>query len=326
MRRLLPWTAVLLGLVLPALVRGAEADGGNGKILADLRLPPDQYSYTPEVIYGHKFGMALTYDVFTPKKDANGVGVIFVVSGGWVSDRQGAAPFYGPAVAVMLKRGYTVFTVCHGCQPKFNIDEAAGDLNRSVRFIRSRAADYAISPDRIGISGGSAGGHLSLMQGVAGDLGDPKASDPINRVSSRVQAVGCFFPPTDFLNYGGPGKYAFARDGVLAPFRTAADFQSFDSKTLRFERITDEAKVLALGRKISPIDHITADTPPTLIIHGDADKLVPIEQSQTFLAKLSELGVPTKLIVKKGAGHGWPGLEKDMPPIADWFDKYLAKK
>ena len=80
-----------------------------------------------------------------------------------------------------------------------------------------------------------------------------------------------------------------------------------------------------LARKVSPITHVSADDPPTLIIPGDADKLLPIEQAETFVAKLKEAGVPAELVVKHGAGHGWFSLEKDMNTLADWFDKYLKK-
>jgi dipeptidyl aminopeptidase/acylaminoacyl peptidase len=89
--------------------------------------------------------------------------------------------------------------------------------------------------------------------------------------------------------------------------------------------VTDEAKILEIGRQISPINHVTADDPPTLIIHGDNDKLVPIQQSEEFVAKMKAAGVPAELVVKKGAGHGWAELSKDMPTIVDWFDKYLKK-
>src|SRR5579885_424812 len=159
--------------------------------------PPD-FS-RKEVIYGRKYGTALTMDVFTPKKDANGAAVIVAVSGGWFSSHEAVNP--GMAQP-FLKRGYTVFAVVHGSQPKFSIPEILEDMNRAVRFIRFHAKDYGIDPDRIGITGGSAGGHLSLMQGNAGKDGDAKAKDPISRASSRVQAVACFFPPTDFLNWG----------------------------------------------------------------------------------------------------------------------------
>ena len=98
-----------------------------------------------------------------------------------------------------------MFAVCHGSQPKYTIPEAIADMQLSVRYIRSHASEFGIDPDRIGVSGGSAGGHLSLMLGTASDAGDPQAKDPVLRASSRVAAVACFFPPTDFLNYGTSG-------------------------------------------------------------------------------------------------------------------------
>jgi acetyl esterase/lipase len=274
-----------------------------------------------EVIYGRKDGSALTMDVFTPKKGANGAAVISVISGGWFSSHAAINP---GVISVFLKRGYTVFAVVHGSQPRYTIPEILPDIQRAVRFIRHHAKDHQIDPDRIGITGGSAGGHLSLMQGTAGDLGNKDAKDPVDKASSRVQAVACFFPPTDFLNYGEKGKDAIGR-GVLANFRAPFDFRQFDPKTRAFERITDEDKILEIGRAISPINHVSSDDPPTLIIHGDADKLVPIQQAETMVAKLKEAGVTAELVVRKGAGHGWKDIVNDVGLFADWFDKHLQK-
>jgi acetyl esterase/lipase len=198
-------------------------------------------------------------------------------------------------------------------------------MNRAVRFIRYHANDYHIDPDRIGITGASAGGHLSLMQGTAGDTGDSTAKDAVDRTSSRVQAVGCFFPPTDFLNYGKPGENAIGR-GILAGFKPAFDFHEQDPKTRVFRPITDETRITEIGRQISPVYHASADDPPTLIIHGDADKLVPIQQAELILEKLKSAGVETKLVVKPGAQHGWPDFVKDFSIVADWFDAHLKTK
>jgi dipeptidyl aminopeptidase/acylaminoacyl peptidase len=195
-----------------------------------------------------------------------------------------------------------------------------------VRFIRYHARDYHIDPRRIGVTGGSAGGHLSLMLGVAGDRGNARSDDAVERTSSLVQAVACLFPPTDFLNYGGKGKLAFTEDGVLADFRTAIDVRDMDKKTKRLEHLADKDKIEALCRRVSPLTHVTSDDAPTLIIHGDADKLVPIEQAEVLVARLKKVGVPAELVVKKDAGHGWGGMDKDMSTIVDWFDKYLQKK
>lgn len=290
---------------LPAVLAGADEPA---------------FKRTEDVIYGRKFGLAMTLDVFAPEK-ANGVGVIFVVSGGWFSAHEVINAGF---MSELLKRGYTVFAVVHGSQPKFTIPEILEDMHRSVRFIRHHAADYAIDPDRLGITGGSAGGHLSLMQSAAGVPGDPQAPDPINRESSRVQSVACLFPPTDFLNYGKPGEIALG-GGVLKGFRAPFDFQEIDPETKHYVEITEVARILEIGKQISPITHVSADDPPTLIIHGDADELVPIQQAEVFLERLKSVGVKTKLVAKPGAGHGWPDMTGDLATIADWFDENLAK-
>jgi acetyl esterase/lipase len=280
---------------------------------------PD-FTRQEDVVYGRKHGMALTMDVFTPKANSNGAAVIWVVSGGWFSAHEAISP--GP-IEELLKRGYTVFAVVHGSQPRFTIPEVVADMNRSVRYIRTHAADYHIDPNRIGITGASAGGHLSLMQGTAGDTGKPDAKDPVDRASSRVQAVACFFPPTDFLNYGKPGENAVGR-GVLKGFKPPFDFHEQDPNTKVFRPITDEDRILEIGKQISPVNHATDDDPPTLIIHGDADALVPIQQAELIVDKLKKAGVESQLVVKKGASHGWPDILKDMTIIADWFDKHLG--
>src|SRR5579885_1912416 len=142
------------------------------------------YTRTQDVIYGRKDGLALTMDVFAPKEKPNGLGIIFIVSGGWRSN----TAFIRPEMYVpFLRHGYTVFAVVHGTQPKFTVPEIIEDVHRAVRFIRYHAKDYRIDPDHIGITGGSAGGHLSLIIGTSGTTGKPKASDPVDRVSSRVQ-------------------------------------------------------------------------------------------------------------------------------------------
>jgi acetyl esterase/lipase len=278
-----------------------------------------EYTRREDVIYGRKFGTALTMDVFTPNKNANGAALVLCMSGGWVSSHDQIQPVF---VNEFIKRGYTVFAVVHGSQPKFTVPECIADINRSVRYIRTHAEDFKIDPNRIGISGASAGGHLSLMLGCAGDAGDPKAKDPVDRASSRVQAVACFFPPTDFLNYGKPGFKALGvEDGHK--FKAPFDFHEQDPETKLFKPV-DQATRERIVKEVSPIYHVSKDDAPTLLIHGDADELVPLQQSEIMIEKLKEAGVPAELVVKKGVGHGWPSiLFDDSRTIANWFDKYL---
>ena len=279
----------------------------------------DDASYTrqEDVIYGRKHGTALTMDVFTPKQHANGAAVVVCLSGGFGSSHR-SIPL--GLIRPGVDRGYTVFAVVYGSQPKFTIPEALEDMHRAVRFIRYHADRYGIDPGRIGITGASSGGHLSLMQGTAGTIGNADADDPIERVSSRVQAVACFFPLTDFLNWGRPGRH----HEKLKSHRSPLDFYAYDAEAEQFERITDEERVLEIAKQISPITHVTADDPPTLIIHGDADQ-IPIQQSEVIVEAFKKVGVIAKLIVKPGAGHGWRGEEKEVVTFADWFDKYLVK-
>lgn len=320
MRRV--WAGMVLGCLL--LLGGPACN-------AQANEAPPLYRRTEDVIYGRKFGMALTMDVFTPTKNANGAGVVFVVSGGWYSAHEAINV---ASVSELVKRGYTVFAVIHGSQPKYTIPEILSDMHRALRFIRFHAGKYGIDPQRIGITGGSAGGHLSLMQGMAGAAGadkpglsDPAAKDPVDRVSSRVQAVACFFPPTDFLNYGQAGNEIRARGvlGILRDFRAPFDFNEFDPSTKTFVPIMDATRAREVTRQISPVYHVTRDDPPTLIIHGDADTLVPLQQSQLMIAKLKETGIPAELVVKPGAGHGWPKMNEDMATFAAWFDKHLKR-
>ncbi len=265
------------------------------------------FTRTEDVVYGRKFGTALTLDVFQPEK-ANGAAVFFMVSGGFFSSHEGInAKSYAP----FLERGYTVFAVVHGSQPRFHIPEIEQDIHRAIRFVRRHAAKWGVDPNKFGITGGSAGGHLSITMGTQGGSGKPEAKDPLDRESSAVQAVACFYPPTDFLNWGKEGEDGVGY-GPTAQFKPAFGPRS-DTAEGRQE----------LGKEISPINFVTAKMPPTLIIHGDADKLVPLYQAQIFEKKCKQAGAPFKLIVKEGADHGWKGMEKDMAVFADWFDEHL---
>ncbi|HTE20531.1 MAG TPA: alpha/beta hydrolase, partial [Armatimonadota bacterium] len=200
-----------------------------------------------DVIYGRKGGVVLTMDVFKPAKPS-GIGVLWIVSGGWFSAHEGINP---GGYKAFLDRGQTVFAVVHGSQPKYAIPEILQDIERATRYVRVHAKDYGVDPDRLAIAGASAGGHLSLMQGARGRDGDPAAKDPVNRASSRVQAVACFFPPTDFLNYGKPGENALSSE-TLKAFRPAFG-----------NRSQEPAELESHARAISPVTFVTKEMPPT---------------------------------------------------------------
>lgn len=272
---------------------------------------------TEDAIYGRKFGMALTMDVFQPAKP-NRCGILFLVNGGWLSSK--ATPsmvtiqpaYYRP----FLDRGYTVFAVVTSSQPAFTIPDIMGDVQRAVRFVRHNADRFGIRPDRLGVTGSSSGGQLTLAIATQGGAGKADATDPVERESSAVQAAACFFPPTDFLNYGGPGIDAVA----LGPMKSMEAAFGARARTAEGRQ--------SLGKEISPIYHVTSSLPPTLIVHGDADPTVPLQQSESFVERAKSAGAKhVRLVVRPGKGHGWGEFWKsseDIDEFANWFDKFLV--
>jgi len=305
--------------VLLAILATAAASGSDG-----VRIPGTDYVRKADVIYARKHGVVLTMDVIAPP-EPNGAAVIWAVSRGFYSHHRWIeGPKFAENMSVLLDRGYTVFAVVHGSAPKFTVPEYCVDLRRAIRFIRHHAKSYGVDPNRIGISGASAGGHLSLMVGAAADEGDPQAPDPVDRQSSRVQAVGCFFPGSDLVNYEKEGVNVLAmvtRLRLSAPYA----FQDFDEKARVYVPITDKQRINDLLREYSPVTHVTPDDAPTLIVHGDSDGLSPLRQASGMIDKLTAAGVKAKLVVAKGKGHAWKGMwQNEMIHIADWFDTHLA--
>ncbi len=277
-----------------------------------------------EFIYGRKDGMALTLICVKPKVKSNGKGIIYVISGNWISGYNGIELNTSPAEQ-FLKKGYTVFGVIHGSQPRFAIPDEINDIKRSVRYVRYNAAKFGIDPDHIGITGTSAGGHLSLMVATADENINKYAIDPVDRVSSRVQAAAVLFPPTDLMNWGGTGMNFVNAGDLLKPARVvgAVDFKIYNEKINLYEQVTDTATRNKIGREISPINYVSSDDPPVFIIHGDADPIVPLQQSRAIIAKFDEAKVPERFIIKKGGRHNGDDMMPEWQEFVDWFDKYL---
>jgi acetyl esterase/lipase len=264
----------------------------------------ETYSITPDVVYGHKAGMAMTFDVIRPKEQ-NGAAVLFMMSGGWVSFWvppeafvSDEAPFGLNHFRNLVDKGYTLVIVRHGSAPQFKVPEAVADVRRAVRFIRANAEEYGIDSNRIGVFGGSAGGHLSLMLGTTSDDGTKDSQDQIERVGNRVAAVVAYFPPVEI------SEFLHMKDRFPA--------LDFDEK---------------LAESVSPLRFVTTDDAPTLLVHGDKDDLVKLDQSQRISAAFEKEQVPCELIVMEGAGHSFQGEQgvHASKALVEWFDKYLAK-
>ena len=248
---------------------------------------------TADVVYGHKYGMALTFDVLKPA-NPNGAGVLRMVSGGWLS-RWRPPHESVERFRALLDQGFTVFVVRHGSRPKFVIAEIVPDVRRALRFIRLNANDFGVNADRLGVWGGSAGGHLSLMLSSVSDNGDPSTEDPVLRVNDRVAAVVAYYPPVDLR--------------TLHVRYPELEIEPADASTL------------------SPLLHVSSDDPPTLLIHGDQDEVVDVSHSNIMYEALQTNGVESKLIILKGAGHGYRGADAEQASSAmvEWFSTHLAE-
>ena len=157
---------------------------------------------TQDVIYMKAGGTAFTMDVLKPARP-NKAAVVFLVSGGWISDHTMIKTFGADVEKAFAHGGFTVFSVVHGAQPRFKVAEIVEQGRTAVRFVHAHAADYGIDTNRVGISGISSGGHLSLM--IAGSPDSP------------VKAVAAIAPPADLANWGKPG-FVLTDDPQMAVF------------------------------------------------------------------------------------------------------------
>jgi acetyl esterase/lipase len=250
-------------------------------------------------------GVKLTMDLYQPKKMAGPApAVLYVHGGGWTGGDKsdGAGLLFKEE---LVRRGYVMAAINYRLAPKYAFPAQIEDVKCAVRHLRANAAKYNIDPKRIGAIGGSAGGHLVSLLGVSDKEWDTgENSDQ----SSRVQAVVDMFGPSDLkLMLAGSG-----RNFGLTIFNASGP---------------DDPLLLAY----SPVTYITPDDPPFLILHGDHDEVVPLEQSQILYDKLKAAGVPVEMVVVKNAGHGFIPVNGDIQPsmpelvqmVANFFDKYL---
>lgn len=266
-----------------------------------------EFTVTPGIVYARRNGHDLTLSVVRPA-NPSGAGILVMVSGKWKSDAKKFQPWMA---ASFLRQGHTLIAVSHLSQPEATIQDIVQDVNRAARFVRHHAKDYGIDSNRLGVFGGSSGGHLSLMLATRGGPGDPNATDPVDRESSAVQAATVFYPVTDLLNLG-PSTENLNDGGPPKSFR-----KSFGPKAADL----NEWKII--GRDVSPIFHVTKNLPPIFITHGDADTLVPLEQSTRFKQRAAELGREVVLTIRPGKKHGWPTMIWDAHLFAGWLTERL---
>lgn len=258
-----------------------------------------------DVVYGHKDGLALTFDVHQPANQ-NGAAIIIINSGGHRSPSFDLGGAYANSGLRELERhkplldaGYVVFDLRHGSNPRYSIPETVADVHAGLRFIKQHAGDFNVDPEKLGFWGHSAGGHLSLLVGLNPEVATSQSSKVVE--SQRVAAVVVMAPLTNLESLMAP----YPKDGSAGP-------PGMDFGVQRYP-------------EFSPLFFASSDDPPTLLIHGSADVLVPLSQSQSMFSALQANGVVAELLVIEGADHGLWARDEIVPATLDWFEMHLLR-
>ena len=303
-----------------------------GKVLATLvflagsNFSSAETAIERNVVYGMYSGLALLMDVHTPD-EPNGYGLIMIPGSGWEASLGYGAEQLKQSYEVesifgldaLSKAGYTVFIINHRATPRFKYPAPIEDAQRAVRFIRHNATGFAIDAARIGAIGGSSGGHLASLLGTLDGSGDPADTDPVNNHSAKVQTVVAVYPAIDFLAFETSNPWAGgAISLLLGPVNPA-----WKPPPLQ------DPDAIMVYQQASPMSYLSSDDPPFLLIHGDADSVVPFSQSELFQKGLQEVNVEVRLIRVAGGDHG-PGLIQENGPdhvseILKWLDEKLKK-
>jgi acetyl esterase/lipase len=262
-----------------------------------------------DVVFGKGGAQDLHAEIVYPKNASGPMpAIIHIHGGGWIG-----GSYKSGDLAHFARAGYFAASIEYRLSNVAKWPAQIQDCKCAVRWLRANAAQYNVDPNRIGVIGESAGGHLVACLGTMADVKEDEGDGGYPGVSSAVQAVVDFYGPTDFVT---PDIY------------------------------TDEAKRLTMGlfgvtreqdpalwKSGSPVFYVKAGDPPFLIVHGDADPLVPLAQSTVFDAALTKAGVPHQLLVIKNGMHGLgplpgtkidPGWKVINQTVMDFFAKYLA--
>jgi acetyl esterase/lipase len=240
------------------------------------------------VVYGMYSGAALLMDVYHPTTP-NGAGVIYVPGSAWQAPLGYNAPSLKDQrlategwVPMLQRAGYAVFVVNHRAAPRFAFPTPLADVQRAIRFVRHHAARYRIDGNRLGGMGHSSGGHLIGLAAVVAAASIADDDDPVNREPATLQAAVLRAAPTDLQRMPvGTGAVA-----ILMAQPTTSNPES--------------RKALATA---SPVTHVTRSSPPVLLVHGDADDQVPVEQSAAMHQALEKGGAVAGFVRVPGGDH-----------------------
>ena len=280
-------------LSLLALMAGLRA--------AELAVP-ETVVFERDIEFANPDNQHLQVNVARPKGGEGLLPAVVCIHGGGF--RAGKRESYDRLCVTLAERGYVAVTVTYRLAPAYPFPAAVQDCKAAVRWLRANAAKYRVDPARIGVTGGSAGGHLAQFLGVTAGVKEFEGEGNPDR-SSAVACVVNFYGPSDLTKSYGASVDA----AEVLPL-----FFGGDLSTKRREHITG-----------SPLYWVTPNAAPTLCVHGTEDKYVACEQAGWIVDRLKASAVEAELLTLEGAGHGFKGadLEKAEKALMAFFDKHL---
>jgi acetyl esterase/lipase len=264
--------------------------------------PSSQVATAYDVVYRKVGETELKIDIAQPAEGNGPFPIVFVIHGGaW---RSGSKDGMRGALLEFAKRGYVAASPQYRFCPKETFPAQVHDVKAAVRWMKTHATEYKGDPDHIGAMGFSAGGHLSMMLGVTGPDDGLEGDAPKDAPSTKIQAVVNYFGPTDLAADDFPN--------VTKPL-----INDFLGGTP-----TEKAKEAA---QASPLTFVSKDDPPILSFQGTKDPLVPYSQTIKLATAQTEKGIPGRVDLLLGMGHGWGGedFKRTTQETFEFFDRYL---
>lgn len=296
--------SVIVGLCLPGLLlRGLEQQAAAQPALSAVARPdPTNTIWTPDIVYGQTGDVELQLNLAQPPDSPDVVHpcIVIIHGGAW---RAGSRTMHDDLARELAARGYVAATISYRFCPQYVFPAQVEDAKCAVRFLRAHADEYGIDADHIGAIGFSAGAHLAMMLGTL-DPGDGMEGDGgWGDHSSKVQAVVSFFGPTDF--------------GLEYPPESVRLVNDFIGGTIE--------EMPGQYQRASPAAHVDAGDAPMMLFQGTRDNLVPWEQATHMAGMLTRAGVPGRVELLLGKGHGWMGPEliRSLEEGVVFFDEKL---
>jgi len=266
---------------------------------------PDNVVFEKNLEYANPDDQHLQLNLARPKQGAGPFPVVLCIHGGGF--RAGSREGYNQLCLTLAQQGYAAATMSYRLAPKYQFPAAVHDTKAAVRWLRLNAAKYSLDPARLGVTGGSAGGHLVQFLGVTAGVPEFEGADNPGPASA-VSCVVNFYGPSDFTQ--SYGKSVDAHE--VLPLWLGGNLEQ-----ARLRHIQS-----------SPLNWVTPHAAPTLLVHGTEDKYVAYEQAVWMRDRLKACGAEVELLTLEGAGHGFKGAdaEKAEKALIAFFNQHLRAK